>query len=415
MSALRLTITLLKKYMEETDKNLLPNLIDSEALLLPEYIRAEVALENIGYFTPSSKRIKKILTKEKIVAQRKAPDGKITFLKASIIGTGKYGLPITSDLDYYRAFLKLLDEIIDAEGRIPEPLSIPAKKLIRYAGKEVSAREIKEVKDWIARNRYTGIQGYIYNADKGDFTEIGRKPLFPEYRIRGERQDNGEIAETNLVWLADWFVTNYLHGYIRPLDFAFYQRLRKPIAKSLSPLLETGWYASGGKAYAKSYRDLCAEFLMRQWRFLADIKKQLDPSHRELEREHFLRRWEYHKARGKDDIIITYWPGPKFFKDQQAREARKQIADQILRKTKKLAYASSDLSDGQQRLLDWILEVCGDRENEAAYRKVIQQYHIGIIETAIGETKQAKVERRIRTTAGAYFMDTLQRIAAMRA
>lgn len=400
--------------MDPIDNNSLPDLIKDAALLLPEYIRAEVALEMTGYFTPSSNRIKKILTKEKIVGQRKNPDGSVTRLKTTIIGTGKFGLPITSDLDYYRAFLKLLDEIVDREGRIPEPLSIPAKKLIRFAGKDVSAREIREVKDWIRRNRFTGIQGCVYRADKGDYEDMPFSPLFPDYRIRGEKLANGEIAETNLVWIAPWFATNYLHGYIRPLDFAFYQRLRKPIAKSLSPLLETGWYASGGKPYAKSYRDLCAEFLMKNRSFMADITRQLDPSHHELARERFLAKWEYHPARVKGDFIITYWPGPKFFEDQEARETRKKIADQILQKTKKLT-RGSELSDGKQRLLDWVLDVCGDYQNEAAYRKMIQQYHEGTIETAIGETKQAKAEGRIRTTPGAYFMDTIKRLAALRA
>jgi hypothetical protein len=71
------------------------------------------------------------------------------------------------------------------------------------------------------------------------------------------------------------------------------------------------------------------------------------------------------------------------------------------------------LTDNQQRLLDWIIEVCGDRENEAAYRKVVRNYHEGLIEMCVGETKQAKREHRIRTTAGAFFMDTLKRMADM--
>jgi hypothetical protein len=40
-----------------------------------------------------------------VVAERTNPDGTRTVLTVHILGTGKYGLPITSDLDYYRAFL----------------------------------------------------------------------------------------------------------------------------------------------------------------------------------------------------------------------------------------------------------------------------------------------------------------------
>ena len=388
---------------------------ESVLFITPDYIRAEVVLENIGYFTPSSKRIKHILTKEKITGQRTNPDGTKTALKVVIIGTGKYGLPITSDLDYYRALLKMLDEIVDRDGLLPQPITIPIKKLIRYTGKAYNARESREVKDWIRRNRFTGVQGFVYQADKGDYVEIAEEPLFPKYRLRGERMEDGEIAEINHVWLAPWFVSNYLRGYIRPVDFAFYQRLRKPIAKSLSPLLETGWYASNGKAYAKSYRDLCHEFLLRQEPYLTHIKKQLDPSHRELQNEHFLEKWDYRRAANQTDYIITWWPGPKFFDDQQARATRKQLADHIDRGSKHLVAAYGELSDPQQRLLNWIIETCGDEENAAAYRKVIRDHHAGLIESALGETRQAKREQRIRTTAGKFFMDTLHRLAALRA
>ena len=210
----------------------------------PELIPAEVSFENIGYFTPSSKRIKTVMTKEKTVAEKANPDGTKTTLKIRIIGTGEYGLPITIDLDYYRAFLKILDETAERERQFPEPICIPTKKLIRYAGKRISGREVQEAKDWIRRCHYTGIQGFFYKADKGDYAEIGDEPLFPKYLIRGQRMESGDLAETNYVWLASWFRSNYLHYHLRPIDFAFHRRLRKPIAKSLYPLLEIGWYAA---------------------------------------------------------------------------------------------------------------------------------------------------------------------------
>jgi hypothetical protein len=97
----------------------------------------------------------------------------------------------------------------------------------------------------------------------------------------------GQIADTNYVWPALWFLTNYLQGYIRPVDLAFHHRLRKPIAKSLYPLLETGWYAAGGRAYEKRYGALCHDFLLCQAHYLSKLKTQLEPAHEELKREGF--------------------------------------------------------------------------------------------------------------------------------
>jgi len=278
---------------------------DTALLVLPEPIPTEVAFENIGYFTPASKRIKGITTKEKIVAERTNPDGTRTVLKVQILGTGKYGLPITADLDYYRAFLKLLDEIADKDGHIPEPIPLSTRTLIRYAGKQVSAREFRAVTDWIRRSHYTGIQGFYYRADTGDYVEIGDEPLFPRYLIRGQRLENGTQADTHYVWLASWFRTNYLHHHLRPIDLGFHLRLRKPIAKSLYPLLELGWYATGGKPYTKNYRDLSQEFLLQDYRYLSQIKQQLDPAHRELAQERFLERWDYRPAATGQTSAVT--------------------------------------------------------------------------------------------------------------
>jgi hypothetical protein len=102
--------------------------------------------------------------------------------------------------------------------------------------------------------------------------------------------------------------------------------------------------------------------------------------------------------------VILSWPGPKA--KEEINRAKEFLQPELFH---------PQLSDSQQRLLDWILEVCGDRENEPAYRKLIQDYSVGLIETALGETKQAKLERRIRRRPGAYLTDTLKRLSEMRA
>jgi hypothetical protein len=386
-----------------------------QSLILPEPIPAEVAFEHIGYFTPASKRIKGITTKEKILAERTNPDGTRTVLTIRILGTGKYGLPITSDLDYYRAFLKLLDALVDHCGHIPEPIPIPTRTLIRAAGKQVSAQEFRAVQDWIRRGNATAIQGFYYNAVSGDYIEIGGEPLFPRYVMRGQRLPTGEDADTHAVWLASWFRTNYLYHHVRPLDLAFHLRLRKPIAKALYPLLELGWYATSGQPYTKSYFELCHEFLLHESRYLSRIKQQLDPAHHELVQQRFLERWEYRPAAKGPSWVISYHPGPKFFEDQQAREARRHRATRIVHASTPLALLPPSASAPPPPLLAEILAVCGDRQNQAAYQKVLQEYPEAPIHMALAETRHAAQEGRIRKSQGAYFMDTLKRLTTLRA
>ena len=89
----------------------------------PEYIQAEAFLEVSGYFTPSSKRIRRIYTKEKKLREYIDEHGnRRTLMKIS--ANHELGLPITSDLDYYRAFLKICDESVDREGRFRPPIAV---------------------------------------------------------------------------------------------------------------------------------------------------------------------------------------------------------------------------------------------------------------------------------------------------
>jgi hypothetical protein len=67
----------------------------------PMAIPAEVFLETLGFFTPSSKRIRGIYTKEKVVAERRTADGTTHLIKTRVSANHELGLPITTDLDYY--------------------------------------------------------------------------------------------------------------------------------------------------------------------------------------------------------------------------------------------------------------------------------------------------------------------------
>src|SRR6266850_3952623 len=205
---------------------------------VPDYILTEVFLENTGYFTPSSKRIKQIKAKEKVVGEKDTADGMKKLIKITISANATLGLPITSDLDYYRAFLKICDETIDRDGRFHLPIAIPTRALIRYAGKAENARERKEIRAWIRRMTLTGIIGGIYQAKSKDYSDSFVGTLFSQAYVRGEQMRNGKIAEMNYIWPAPWWLSNFFYRYLRPFDYNFHQRLRKPIAKALYPILE---------------------------------------------------------------------------------------------------------------------------------------------------------------------------------
>ena len=100
-----------------------------ESPFLPEYIQAEAFLEVSGFFTPSSKRIRRIYTKEKKLREYTNEQGKQRTLKVEISANHKLGLPITSDLDYYRAFLKYVTRLLIVTGAFKSLLLSQQKSL----------------------------------------------------------------------------------------------------------------------------------------------------------------------------------------------------------------------------------------------------------------------------------------------
>lgn len=321
--------------MEEMDGRLERGKEGTVVFLPAEYIPAEQNLETIGYFSAGYKR-KYPTDKQRSKVVTLNHDRRV-----EIIPTAKYGYPNSEDFDFYRAFMKICDEqtiIVERHKNghrtlhphLKLPIFFSTTQLIRYAGYVKNDHTWKDAQDWVNRGVLTGIKGGIYEAKTGRLKEGFTTTPFREACVRGEEMHNGKIADMSYVWPAPWFLSNYYYHYFRRVDLAFHHRLHMAIAKTLYPILDTGWYAARGKPYAKRYADLCMILFIPAHKKLSLVKQQLDPSHRELRREGFLAAWEYLLDRhGKWTGVILWWPGPKWFYDQEQRKLRKELAERI--------------------------------------------------------------------------------------
>ena len=70
--------------------------------------------------------LKIFISKKRRYAKTLTPTGKKRILKTKISANYELGLPVTSDLDYYRAFLKICDDIVDQDGRFQLPIAVPS-------------------------------------------------------------------------------------------------------------------------------------------------------------------------------------------------------------------------------------------------------------------------------------------------
>jgi hypothetical protein len=322
-----------KKEGKELKKNGGSVLVGHDPAVLPEYVPAELNLETIGFFSAGYKRRYPTEPHEAKVVS-------LGTQRQIRIVPSTYGYPNSEDLDLYRAFLKICDEhavveedrgagAVERRPRLKVPVCFSTKKLLQYAGYKKNAQILRRVQEWIKRGVITGIEGGIYEAKTRRIKEGVTFTLFGKAYLRGEQMADGTVADTNYVWPAEWFCSNYFLRYFRPVDLAFHRRLERPIAKTLYPILETGWYAADGGPYAKSYLDLCTLMYIPYHKQLSLAKQQLDPSHEELRREGFLAGWEYTlDGRGKWNGVLRWWPGAKWFHEQNARRGQRDYPAQ---------------------------------------------------------------------------------------
>lgn len=303
-------------------------------LPLGTYVPAEMNLESIGFFSAGFKRRYSEPNKPKIV---NLGDGRQVKIYASPLG-----YPNSTDLDFYRALLKIADENTHLVLRITEdgrkvlhpqfreiPLRFSTNQLIKYAGQTRSDHTWGNAQAFLRRMQFTGIEGELFLAKTGEY-QIVRTQVFQQAYICGERMSNGRIAESNAVWPAPWFLSNFYFFYFRKVDLAFHQRLQLPIAKTLYPILDTAFYAAtnNGCPYAhKAYDDLCSILFIPQQGHLSRLKQQLDPSHEELRREQFISHWEYRYAKNRSGVTLLWWPGEKWHYDQEQRKKRRDTTD----------------------------------------------------------------------------------------
>ena len=92
-----------------------------EILPSTEFVKVEKNLASLGFFTPSSKRLRN--AQEKSFTITTVADGERMELKGTIIPSAKYGLPITADQDKWIALCKILTDIMRKEGRVTNPIA----------------------------------------------------------------------------------------------------------------------------------------------------------------------------------------------------------------------------------------------------------------------------------------------------
>jgi hypothetical protein len=113
------------------------------------------------------------------------------------------------------------------------------------------------------------------------------------------------------VYLSQWQLTNLNQGYLLPLDFNAYLKLKRDIAKALFGHLSVWFYASRGQSVEKKYPDLCQLLSIRAYPHLSKAQAVLQPSLEELTEIGYLSSWELIRTSRGADFKLMLSPGKR--------------------------------------------------------------------------------------------------------
>src|SRR5579862_6701817 len=120
----------------------------TEAVPLTSFVKIEKNLASLGFFTPSSNRLRN--AQEKSFTITTINDGVRLELKGTIIPSAKYGLPITADQDKWIALCKILNDILLKEGRVTNPVAFTSAEILRLLNKHRhSGKNYREIEEWL--------------------------------------------------------------------------------------------------------------------------------------------------------------------------------------------------------------------------------------------------------------------------
>jgi hypothetical protein len=273
-----------------------------------DLVRVEKSLHSLGFFASTAHRE----ISRTILQVFRRPDGQRIHAKAVIEGIPSLGLPTTADRDKYMAFMKIALDQRDFQGEVTNPVRFSGADMIKLLRLRKGGFHYDEINDWCKRMVATTImsQASIFLADRRQYA-TDTFHVFDRVVLVGEELNDGTRSEFYQVYLSQWQLTNLNQGYLLPLDFNAYLKLKRDIAKALFGHLSVWFYASRGQTIEKKYPDLCQLLNIRAYPHLSKARSVLEPSLKELTDIGYLSQWDLVRTARGADFKLTLSPGSR--------------------------------------------------------------------------------------------------------
>lgn len=293
---------------------------EKQEITLPETIKSEVNLLVFPFFALDRKNRKERLKIEyKDVVKRE--NAKIEILW-QVTSNSEYGYPGLFDREVHKAIEQIVSEILKRDGKVENPICLGSLyNLCKRMGiKKYGGFQYREIRKALGRIKTATIksEGSFYHKGKTQWiSKIFN--LYDAIIFKGERLEDGMIADTNQLYLSDLYLQSLNSFYVKPIDYKYLQSLKSKIASRLYEILGVKFYGLRNKRQdfiCYRYSKLCQLLPITPFKQISRAKQQLDPAHKELKDTEFLFNYEWDEDSGKD-WLVYYWPGQRVKKEMR--------------------------------------------------------------------------------------------------
>lgn len=303
----------------KTDNN------DDLAIFPLSDIKSEVNFLHFPFFILGRKNLKtkpKIEYKDVIVKD----DQKLE-ISWQVLATTDYGLPGSFDKKVHKAIEQIINQqFFQQKIPVQNPISFSIYQLCKIIEIAPEGHNVQMVKQALKRMVATTIDsvGTFYHKDeKKRLNKVFH--LYDQIIFKEEELANGELADTNYLFLSDVYTESLNAFYVKPIDFQYYRSLESPLAGRLYELLGLRFYGSKKYGYVWfEYPKLCRILPITQQKSLSNAQQNLSSAHKKLIDTGFLEKAEWSKAKDGKTFIITYYPGQKAI--QELKKADEKAA-----------------------------------------------------------------------------------------
>ena len=293
---------------------------ESQELSLPKVINSEVNLLVFPFFALSTKGLKKKLeTEYRDIVKRGSQKIEILW---NVSANPKYGYPGFFDRNVHKVIEQIITQTLRKNGKVKNPMILGSLyNLCKRMGiNNYGGSEYKEIKRALERIKATTIKsiGTFYSKEGKQWID-DTFSLYDRIVFKGKKLPNGEIADSNYLFLGSWYLQSLNSFYIKPVDYNYLQSLKRKIASRLYEILGVKFYGLRNKRQdfiCYRYSKLCQLLPITPFKQISRAKQQLDPAHKELKDTEFLFNYDWDEDSGKD-WLVYYWPGQRVKKEMR--------------------------------------------------------------------------------------------------